>query len=88
MNGKERKPKKKQSKKPKKPTFEVGQVVMARWMYKKSDQVPRGGGRSLCGKWYKAEILEVDSARKVANVRYTLDKLEEKDVSFDVIKSI
>lgn len=65
---------------------EVGQVVRARWMAGKKDQVPRNGGRGLVGKWFAAVVMEVDHVKQLATVQYKADRLVETEVLYTNIK--
>lgn len=65
---------------------EVGQLVLARWMAGKKEQIPRFGGRSLCGKFFEAEITATNHSAKKASVVYKADNMVEDNVRYINIK--
>jgi len=71
------------------PVFQpaINQLVRARWMMGKKDQVPRNGGRKLVGKWFLAVVMEVDKVNQHAKVQYCVDKMIETEVLFAHMKA-
>jgi len=61
---------------------EVGDLVLARWVVDKKDQIQRNGRHSLCGKYFEAEITATDHATKMASVVYKADSMTEDNVRY------
>ena len=74
--------------KPKPKTYQprVGDVVEARWMFGKKDQIEAGAGKSFCGKWYDAKVTAIDAEAQTASVVFDMDGVTEEGVLMKHIK--